>query len=85
MCGTQSGKDVNMIARAADGMSDATLCTHDTAEIFVQTRTQIRRKPRFPILGAEDEMVVQREMCGGHDGYFRRPCRDAFLFFRVIR
>ena len=85
MCGAQSGKDVNMIVHPTDGMRDPTLGAHDAAKIFMQTRAQTRREPRLPVLGAEDEMVMQGEMGGGHARILPASLPGRILFFDAIR
>ena len=37
---------------------------------------------RLTVAAAEDETVVEEEVYGGHERFFRRPCRDAYFFPR---
>ncbi len=59
---TQTGGDVEVIARAAHRMCHAVRVSNGAADVFVNALPMRRREPEFPVFRAEHEMVVQREM-----------------------
>jgi len=66
MGGAQSGEDVDVVRGAADRVRHAIHAPEDATEIAVNTRELFRREVGRAVFGAEDEMVVEREVCGWH-------------------
>ena len=71
--GRQANQQVNMVRRATDGLRNSMGCPDKSTEVFVQAWTPVVRDKWKSVLGAEDQVVVEAQVCRGH-GWFRRPC-----------
>jgi hypothetical protein len=77
MGGTKTHENVDMISYATNGMSNAAQTSDRAADVFMDAANHRIGKPRFTILGAEDNVVMQREMSRGRESHFSRSCRSA--------
>ena len=79
---SQFRQDVNVVGGSINNQRDAAFAANRTAEIFVNSRPDCRRDPRFTTLGRKDNMIQKIAMGGTHiRGPFRRPFSGATLFF----
>ena len=68
---------MNVITRAPNRMGDPLQSAKGSAKVFMNAVALGWSHPRFAVLGAEDQMVVQGEMRRGHEEGFSRSCRSA--------
>ena len=80
MGGAESGEEVDVIRRAADGVWEAAHATDNAAEVFVDAVARGGREPGFTVFGAENQVVVQGKVRGGHGRDFSRAPAGAQCF-----
>ena len=66
-----------MVGDASNRFRDTFDISHHSAEIGVQPFPPSICNERRAIFGAEDDVVIQREVSGWHGFRFPRPCRGA--------
>lgn len=76
MRGAQPREHMHMIRHATHRVGDAVHGIDHTTEASVDAVAMLGRYSRFPVLRAEHEMVVQREVCRGHYKWFSRSGRS---------
>lgn len=79
MRGTKTHKNADMISNATNGMSNAVQTSDRAAGVFMDAVNHRICKPRFAILGAENDVVMKRKVSRRHEPRFSRSCRSAIL------
>lgn len=59
-------QDVDVIANSSNGKSDTSLAFNNSSQICVDSWSNFSVEPVFPVLGAEDQVVIKRSMGRGH-------------------
>lgn len=77
MCGPKPHENVCVIGNATNCVSDAVQTSDRATDVFMDAVNHRIGEPWFAILGAEDDVVMQREMSRGHGECFSRSCRSA--------
>jgi len=75
--GAESGENVDVIRGPAADVGHTVHAADDAAEAFVDAGTVFRVQRWLAVLGAEDEMVIERETRRRHGGCFSRFCGSA--------
>lgn len=70
----QTHEQMNVIVHASDCVSDAVHAPDDTAEICVNKGAVFVIEQGLAVLGAENEVVMEREMRGRHGRDFSCFC-----------
>lgn len=68
MGGFQSHQQMHMIRHAADGFGNATQAMDRATKIFMKPWTPRGIDQRYPVLRAENNVIMQAQIGGGHDG-----------------
>lgn len=69
----EARKNVDVVIHAADRMRNTIQSSDYPAQIGMEPRPKGSREPRFALLRAEDNVVMQRRMGRGHSARFSRP------------